>query len=91
MSDCLRRVLPSQVRFTPPCGGYYIWLELPAGADAAAIAREGPASGVDFRPGPVFSCAGSWRNCLRLCFTYHSEPKLSLAAERLAELLRAHL
>lgn len=82
----LSATLPPQVRVTYPDGGYYVWLELP-GVDAAALRAEAVAAGVDFRPGPVFSVDGSFTSCLRICFTYHDEERLTTGIERLTRVI----
>lgn len=87
----LRRHLPDAVRAWYPDGGYYVWIELPAGVDAEAVRADALAAGVGYRPGQSFSVDGSFRNCLRLCFTYYPEDVFAAAAERLAKVFSAHL
>jgi DNA-binding transcriptional MocR family regulator len=87
----LARTLPGDVRVDFPDGGYYVWLELPPGVDAGALHADAVAAGVGFRPGTVFSVDGSFANCLRLCFTYHDERRLTVAIERLGKVLGAAL
>jgi 2-aminoadipate transaminase len=56
-----------------PHGGIFIWLQLPAGADAAAVqAKIMDEDDVGYLAGSGFSPDGlSGRNCLRLCFGYN--------------------
>jgi DNA-binding transcriptional MocR family regulator len=87
----LSRILPGEVRVDYPEGGYYVWLRLPPRVDARALQAEAVAAGVSFRPGPVFSPDGSFASCLRLCFTYYDEPRLTVAIERLGTVIGARL
>jgi DNA-binding transcriptional MocR family regulator len=89
--EALTDALPPGVRFRPPEGGYYIWIGLPEGTDAEALAAVAPAHGVGFRPGSVFSVDGGQRSWLRVCFTYYGEDALRTAAARLGAFLADHL
>lgn len=84
----LRRALPQEIAFTPPGGGFYIWLELPEHVDTRTLAVDARAKGVGFRPGASCSCRQSFANCMRLCFTNHDQAHLSVAVDRLGALLR---
>jgi DNA-binding transcriptional MocR family regulator len=89
--EALRRYLPEGVRVTYPDGGYYVWLELPAGTDPRAVRVDALAAGVGFRPGHIFSIDGSFASCLRLCFTYYPEEVLVTGIVRLAKVITSHL
>ncbi|ONI78112.1 hypothetical protein ALI144C_30800 [Actinosynnema sp. ALI-1.44] len=89
--DVLRGVLPAEVRFTTPQGGYYIWLELPSRIDIMTLSTQAAAYGVGFRPGPLFSRRDEFTSHLRVSFSFYNEERLSLAGERLGALLRSRL
>jgi len=91
MLGLLAQLLPPQVRFTAPRGGFYVWLELPPGADTVAMAAQAEAAGVRYRPGPIFSCDQQFGNCLRLCFTFHDPQRLTRGVTRLSTVLHSHL
>ena len=57
---------PAGTRATRPLGGYFLWVELPAGVDALAIHRAALDHGISVAPGPIFSATHEFRNCLRL-------------------------
>ena len=84
----MRKEFLEQVTFTVPDGGYFLWLELPASIDARDLRRRSREVGVDFKPGPLFSWAGNFANCLRMCFTFYDEAQLEFACGQLAALLR---
>jgi 2-aminoadipate transaminase len=71
-----------------PDGGYFLWLELPEGMDAAALLAAAERLGVTFVPGPdFFPRGGGGRSAARLAFSFASPAQLALAGVRLATLL----
>jgi DNA-binding transcriptional MocR family regulator len=90
MSDALERELPT-VRFSRPAGGYFFWLTLPDGLDAAALLSEAESSGVGFRPGIRFSSQGGLRDRLRLSFAFYETEQLLEGARRLGRALERAL
>ena len=58
--------LPPGTRATRPEGGYFLWVELPAGVDAMGVYREAIHRGVSVAPGPIFSPKRRFTNFLRL-------------------------
>jgi DNA-binding transcriptional MocR family regulator len=63
---CVQARFPAGTRATRPAGGYFSWIELPAGTDAMRVYREALARGVSIAPGPIFSPQRRFANCLRL-------------------------
>lgn len=75
----LRRALPSEVEWTVPGGGFFIWLRLPEGASANKMLVTAARYDVAFLPGSWFYPAGDVKyNEMRLSFS-------SLPTERLRE------
>jgi DNA-binding transcriptional MocR family regulator len=62
----LREQIP-EAEFVVPEGGYFLWLDLAAGTDTAALLAEAKAEGVSFVAGPDFMIDGG-ANSLRLSF-----------------------
>jgi DNA-binding transcriptional MocR family regulator len=62
----LREQIPEAV-FVVPDGGYFLWLDLVAGTDTAALLAEAKGDGVSFVAGPDFMISGG-ENSLRLSF-----------------------
>jgi len=60
------RYFPAGTRATRPKGGYFLWLELPAGVDALHIHKHALSHGISVAPGPIFSAQPGFANCLRL-------------------------
>lgn len=88
MTETLAEVLPSGATFLSPSGGFFVWVELPAAIDATELSKAALTLGLGFRPGALFSGAGNFRNCLRLCFAFYDHTRLRLGCERLGALLR---
>ena len=58
MDAALRKHLSGIARWQKPAGGYFFWLELPEGADAAALEAAARAAGTGFLPGTFCSIVG---------------------------------
>ncbi len=87
MLEALERELPG-ARWSRPQGGYFVWLELPEGADAGALLERAAAAGVTFVPGADF---GGAPNTARLAFSYVSLDEIREGVRRLAALVREPL
>jgi DNA-binding transcriptional MocR family regulator len=67
MLRSIRRHFPEGTRTTRPAGGYFLWVELPRGADAMRLHRQALQRGISLAPGPIFSPAGKrFDHCVRL-------------------------
>jgi 2-aminoadipate transaminase len=83
----LREHLPPGFRFAVPGGGFFVWVELPAGVDDAALRDAAERRGVSFALGSAFEPpAGT--GAIRLCFSLHAPETLRAAAERLGAACR---
>jgi DNA-binding transcriptional MocR family regulator len=87
MLEALERELPD-ARWSKPQGGYFVWLELPEGADAGALLERATAAGVTFVPGADF---GGAPNTARLAFSFVSPEEIREGVRRLAALVREPL
>ena len=83
MDAALRRQLAGIARWTKPGGGYFFWLELPGGADAAALEAAARAAGTGFLPGAACSTDGGLRHCMRLSFAHYSVSEIHDGIARL--------
>ena len=87
----LREHLPPGCRVIVPGGGFFVWVELPAGADSAALLPAAEAEGVAYLPGTRFHLDGRGRQALRLAFSYYAPDRLAEAARRLGRALHTAL
>ena len=75
--------------WTLPAGGFFIWVRLPEGRNAAALLPRAVVAGVGYAPGQRFHLAGGGERYLRLAFGLYPETELAEAARRLGAVLRA--
>jgi 2-aminoadipate transaminase len=54
MLDALETTFSSETRWTRPGGGFFLWIDLPAGVSGDAVAAAAMAEGVAVFPGPIF-------------------------------------
>jgi DNA-binding transcriptional MocR family regulator len=83
LADALSRQIPD-ARFTPPEGGYFMWVELPEGADVDAISAAAKERGVVFVKGTDFLLEGGL-NTLRLAYSGVRADEIDEGVSRLAE------
>ncbi len=72
MRDCVSRQFPAGTVATMPAGGYFLWLEMPAGIDGFSLYERCLRQGIGIAPGTLFTASGRFRNCVRLNCSYWS-------------------
>ena len=80
---------PPGTRVTRPQGGYFVWVEMPAGIDALALHRSALAAGISIAPGPIFSATRAFRHCIRLNYGHPWSAQLEEAIATLGRLALA--
>lgn len=73
-------------------GGYFIWLQLPPGVHAAAVAEGAKAEKLSVSPGQAFEIPNdpspnTFPHHLRLCFAWEESRQLTEGVRRLARVL----
>jgi DNA-binding transcriptional MocR family regulator len=86
MLSALDRELGEGTSWSRPEGGYFLWLELPSGVDAADLLARGEKAGVTFVKGADF---GGEPNSARLAYSFVSPDEIGEGVARLAALLPA--
>ena len=89
--DALVEALESELpdaRFTPPQGGYFMWVELPEGTDVAALEAAAKERDVVFVKGTDFLLEGG-ENTLRLAFSGVTPDEIGEGVRRLADAYRS--
>jgi 2-aminoadipate transaminase len=88
MLEALENALPAGVRWSKPEGGYFVWLELPEGADAANLLARSEAAGVTFVKGSDFYPRGAGGDgSARLAYSFVSPDEIAEGIARLGVLL----
>lgn len=63
--QALLRHLPPEVIVHHSDSGYFLWIELPEGADASALSARALASHISIAPWKMFSTSDSWTSFFR--------------------------
>jgi 2-aminoadipate transaminase len=87
MLAALERFMPPDTRWTRPEGGFFSWLTLPDGADAATLAKTAVDQGIGIVPGALFFPDGRGADNVRLSFSMVDESQIDDGIERLASLI----
>jgi 2-aminoadipate transaminase len=83
LSAALERELPD-AKFTPPSGGYFLWVDLPESVDVDALFSAAQDRGVVFVKGTDFLLEGG-TNSLRLAYSGVTADEIDEGVKRLAE------
>ena len=81
------RHFPKGTRVSRPAGGYFLWVQLPEGADTLALHREALAHGISIAPGALFSADQRFRSAMRLNGGHPQDPRIEAAVRWLGERL----
>jgi len=88
MLESLESSFGEGVEWSRPEGGYFVWLDLPPGTDAAALLAKATAAGVPFVKGSDFFPGGrGGESSARLAFSYVSPDEIREGIARLAGLV----
>lgn len=87
MANSIQRHCNSNLDFSLPTGGFYLWCKLQTGVTSSLLLHEARKNGVSFVPGEAFYTDQSNLNQLRLCFATHPEAKLEEGIKRLSKTL----
>jgi DNA-binding transcriptional MocR family regulator len=86
LAAALERDLP-EAQFVPPEGGYFMWVELPEGADVDSIAAAAKDRGLVFVKGTDFLIEGGL-NTLRIAYSGVTPEQIDEGVARLADAYR---
>ena len=87
LTEALERELPD-TRFSAPDGGYFLWVDLPEGADVDALFAAAQDRGVTFVKGSDFLIEGG-QNSLRLAYSGVTPDQIDEGISRLADAYRS--
>ncbi len=85
--DMIDQYFPSEVKYTRPKGGLFIWAEMPEGIDTTELLAKSLEKKIAFVPGETFFIEPGHTNCLRLNFSNMPEERLRIGFKTLGELM----
>ena len=91
MLDAMEEFFPSEVEWTHPEGGLFLFLTMQEDFDAVKFYDRSLDAGVAYVAGEFFHPDGSGRNTMRMNFSFMSEQKICEGVELLSRLLRETL
>ena len=91
MLAALDEYMPAEITWTPPRGGFFIWLSGPGWLDTIDLAGTARDAGVAFVPGRPFHPHADGANTLRLAYSLASEDDIDEGVARLGKLIRSAL
>ncbi|WP_103941901.1 aminotransferase-like domain-containing protein [Thermomonospora echinospora] len=91
MLDALESMMPAGCTWTRPAGGFFVWLTLPEGLDAKAMAPRAIADRVAYVPGTGFYADGQGRRNMRLSYCYPEPDRIREGVRRLASVVEREI
>ena len=91
MLAALEEHFPSNVKWTRPEGGMFLWATLPDGVDAGEILKKAILRKVAFVPGGPFHANGGGENTMRLNFSNAQPEMIREGIARLGQVLKEEL
>jgi DNA-binding transcriptional MocR family regulator len=87
--EAIANDFPEGTRVAAPRGGFVLWVELPAGADALALHDAALRKGIVVAPGPIFSARQRFTNFVRISAGTPWDDRTATAMRTLGRLVRA--
>ncbi|MFG2088766.1 PLP-dependent aminotransferase family protein [Spirillospora sp. NPDC048824] len=87
MLDSLEQVMPDGCTWTRPAGGFFVWLTLPEGRDAKAMAPRAIAERVAYVPGTGFYADGTGHRHMRLSYCFPEPHRIREGVRRLGAVM----
>jgi DNA-binding transcriptional MocR family regulator len=76
---------------TKPGGGFYLWVDLPAGVDSKKMLPKAVENLVAYTPGTAFYGNGTGQEFLRISYSYPTPENIRVGVERLAKTINSEL
>ncbi|MFG1998217.1 PLP-dependent aminotransferase family protein [Spirillospora sp. NPDC048911] len=91
MLESLESLMPEGCTWTRPAGGFFVWLSLPEGMDAKAMAPRAIAQRVAYVPGTGFYADGTGHRHMRLSYCYPEPHRIREGVRRLAGVIEQEI
>src|SRR5512143_44437 len=88
MLEMMDEMFPTEMRWTRPRGGMFLWGMMPEGVDATEVFKTAVERKVAFVPGASFHPNGGGENTMRLNFSYCSPETIREGISRLGNTLK---
>jgi 2-aminoadipate transaminase len=88
MIEAMEELFPSNVHWTRPLGGMFLWGILPEAMDAAEVLKTAIERKVAFVPGASFHPNGGGKNTMRINFSYSNPENIREGITRLGTVLK---
>ena len=79
------------LKTTKPGGGFYLWVDLPAGVNSKKMLPKAVENLVAYTPGTAFYGNGTGQEFLRISYSYPTPENIKVGVERLAKTIEAEL
>lgn len=87
----LADLMPDGTTWTTPDGGFYVWVTLPEGFDAAAMLPRAVTARVAYVPGTAFYADGLGTRQLRLSYCFPTPERITEGIRRLSGVIAGEL
>ncbi|NVI92681.1 PLP-dependent aminotransferase family protein [Actinomadura sp. BRA 177] len=91
MLESLDQLMPDGCTWTRPAGGFFVWLTLPEGLDAKAMAPRAIAERVAYVPGTGFFADGTGHRHMRLSYCFPEPHRIREGVRRLATVVEKEI
>jgi 2-aminoadipate transaminase len=91
MLETMSEFFPSEVHWTRPAGGMFLWGILPENLDAAEVLKTAIERKVAFVPGAAFHANGGGKNTMRLNFSFSNPETIREGISRLGRVLKEQI
>jgi 2-aminoadipate transaminase len=91
MLTALAELMPDGTTWTKPDGGFYVWVTLPEGFDAAAMLPRAVTARVAYVPGTAFYADGLGTRQLRLSYCFPTPERIAEGVRRLSGVIAGEL
>lgn len=91
MIEGIKKYFPSEVKYTNPDGGMFLWVEVPGVDDTVAVFKECLKNNVAFVPGDPFFAGKPQPGAFRLNYSNMAEDQIEVGLKRLGEVLQKYV
>ena len=91
MLAALERHMPEGTTWTTPDGGFFIWVTLPEGIDAARMLPQAKERGIEYLPGATCYVDGGGKNQIRLSYSFARDEQIEPGLRILGEIAKGEL